>query len=291
MHPSAADPFNLHDDRAYAAWRGEKLRNAPASVEDLIVDVDDIAALRPQERAAIAERLRRGNVAVYRCAAPVDREALRALGRQFGLVRLDRNEMADDDGISSIQVGPDAAHREFIPYTDRPIRWHTDGYYNPPARRIHAMILHCVRNAASGGANTLFDHELAYIALRDRDRRHIEALSRPDAMTIPPRSDGSGVARDAQAGPVFEVDARRLFMRYTARTTSIGWRGDAMTQAAVQALESVLAAPEAQRFTLTLLPGMGILSANVLHSRSGFCNDPQHPRLLLRARYHEPITL
>lgn len=291
MHPPAADPFDLLDDRAYTAWRGEKLRNAPASVDDLIVDVGDVADLRPQERVAIADRLRRGNVAVYRCAAPVDREALRALGQQFGLVRLDRNELADDDGISSIQVGPDALHREFIPYTDRPIRWHTDGYYNPPARRIHAMILHCVRNAASGGANTLFDHELAYIALRDRDPRHIEALSRPDAMTIPARSDESGVARGVQAGPVFEVDAGRLFMRYTARTTSIGWREDAMTRAAVQALESVLAAPEARQFTLTLLPGMGILSANVLHSRSGFFNDPQRPRLLLRARYHEPITL
>ena len=55
--------------------------------------------------------------------------------------------------------------------TSRAIRWHTDGYYNPPERQIRAMILHCVRTAASGGENRVFDHELAYLALRDAERQ------------------------------------------------------------------------------------------------------------------------
>ena len=63
-------------------------------------------------------------------------------------------------------------------------------------------------------------------------------------MTISrPRSDDDGVARAAQTGPVFSVDAQdgSLHMRYTARTRSIEWKDDAATRAAVAALEALLA--------------------------------------------------
>ncbi len=81
--------------------------------------------------------------------------------------RLDRNWLADDDGISSVTVPGEGGRGDYIPYTNRPIRWHTDGYYNPPERRIRAMVLHCVAPAASGGENALLDHEIAYLLLRD----------------------------------------------------------------------------------------------------------------------------
>ena len=61
-----------------------------------------------------------------------DKDMPRALARQFGLARLDANWLADDDGISSVTVRGAAGGGDYIPYTDRPIRWHTDGYYNPP---------------------------------------------------------------------------------------------------------------------------------------------------------------
>ena len=141
------NPFDLSDARAYRAWREGKLAGYPRRAADLIVEVRDPRALSGAERAALAERLRRANVAVYasHVGEDPDRNILRALGRQFGLERLDRNWLAEDDGISSITVRETSAHGEFIPYTDRAMRWHTDGYYNPPARRIRAMALHCVR--------------------------------------------------------------------------------------------------------------------------------------------------
>ena len=80
---------------------------------------------------------------------------------------MDANWLADEDGISQIRVSQATDGRGgFIPYTDRAIRWHTDGYYHPGERRIHGMILHCVRPALSGGVNALFDHEMAYLAMR-----------------------------------------------------------------------------------------------------------------------------
>jgi hypothetical protein len=38
-------------------------------------------------------------------------------------------------------------------------------------------------------------------------------------------------------------------------------------------------------------PGMGLLCANVLHNRSGYSEDPEYPRLLYRARYHDELNL
>jgi hypothetical protein len=70
-----------------------------------------------------------------------DKEIPRQLGRQLGLVHLDSHWLTDDDAISPISVrGAEerGERREFIPYTDKPIRWHTDGYYNTPSARCAA---------------------------------------------------------------------------------------------------------------------------------------------------------
>jgi hypothetical protein len=222
-----------------------------------------------------------------------DKELPRALGAQLGLRRLDANWLADEDGISQIAVSEQTDGRGgFIPYTDRPIRWHTDGYYHPAGRRIRGMILHCVRPAASGGVSGLLDHELAYIALRDASPEHVRALMQPDAMTIPARADDDGVARPAQAGPVFAVDEDgSLHMRYTARTRSIEWKADAATRAAVAALEGLLAGESPWILRARLEPGMGLIGHNVLHERTGFADDPARPRLLYRARYLDRVAL
>ena len=290
----AGSPFAPGDDAAYRAWRAGKLAAYPARFDELVVPVRDPRALTPDEHAALARAIARANMAVYAGAEPAeDRDLPRLLARRFGLTRLDHNWLADDDGISSVTVTADAGRGEFIPYTNKPIRWHTDGYYNPPARRIRAMVLHCVRPAAAGGQNALLDHEIAYILVRDTDPALAAALMRPDAMTIPARADDDGVARPAETGPVFAVDAETgaLHMRYTARTKSIEWSADADVRAAAECLARVLAGPSPYIHRVTLAPGMGLLCNNVLHDRTGFTDDPARPRLIYRARYHDRIRL
>jgi alpha-ketoglutarate-dependent taurine dioxygenase len=286
-------PFDPDDDRAFLAWRERKLADYPDGLPGLVVEVGDPRALTPAERGAMLDRCRRSNMVVYASRARgADKEIPRRLGAQFGLASLDRNWLADDDGVSQVTVAGASGRGDFIPYTNRPIRWHTDGYYQPPQRRIRAMVLHCVERAAEGGENALLDPEIAWLLLREADPAHVRALMREDAMTIPARTDDDGVARPAQAGPVFSVDpvCGQLHMRYTARTRSIEWHPDPAVRAAVAALERVLAAPSPWIHRLTLAPGMGILCNNVLHDRSGFTDDPQRPRLILRARYHERIA-
>ncbi|HJV70576.1 TauD/TfdA family dioxygenase [Ideonella sp.] len=292
-HAASANPFDLDDERAYRIWRDAKLADAPRSIEALMVEVHDPAALRATEREAILARCARFNMALYHSPATREDTGLpRALGRQLGLARLDANWLADDDGISPITVRSGTGEPPagaFIPYTTRAIRWHTDGYYQPSERAIRGMILHCVRPAASGGANRLLDHELAYIALRDASPAHIAALMADDAMTIPAREDEDGVARPAQTGPVFSVAPDgALHMRYTARTRSIEWKNDAATRAAVGCLETVLAeSPHVLR--LRMEAGMGLVANNVLHDREAFIDDPARPRLLYRARYLDRV--
>ncbi len=289
-------PFDLDDGRAYAAWRERKLDIAPRRIEDIVVALDDPRALSADERRALLERCAAANMAIYssNTAGDPDKEIPRRLGLQLGLVHLDSHWLTDDDAISPISVrGAEerGERKEFIPYTDKPIRWHTDGYYNLPERTVRGMVLHCVESAASGGENQLLDHEIAYILLRDENPDFIRALSQPDAMTIPPRMDESGEARAVQPGPVFSIDAQGfLHMRYTARTISIEWRADAATQAAVAALAKLLATPTPWTLHGRLEPGMGLACNNVLHDRSGFTETPQQRRLLYRARYHERVT-
>jgi Taurine catabolism dioxygenase TauD, TfdA family len=309
-----SNPFDLRDEASYQRWRAGKLASRARCVEDLIVDVADAAALGVAEREALLQRLARWNMALYRSpsAAP-DKAIARAIGAQLGLHRLDANWLADEDGVSSITIrgslpptllrnGPPEGERPawggpapgghdgrggFIPYTDRAIKWHTDGYYHPAGRCIRAMVLHCVRPARSGGVNALLDHELAYIALRDASPVWIRALMAPDAMTIPSREGEAGVEREAQSGPVFSVDPKdgALHMRYTARTRSIEWKADAATHEAAAFLDRFLSHDNPHVLRVRLDAGMGIVAHNVLHDRSGFVDHPQQPRLLYRARY------
>src|SRR5512134_3067777 len=151
-------PFDLDDEASYQRWRAVKLGTQARHADDLIVDVADASALSVAERAALLQRCARWNMAIYRSAKPGADQALALrVGAQLGLHRLDANWLADEDGVSSITVsrplppsalravppegeraawdGPAPRRDErggFIPYTDKPIRWHTDGYYNPP---------------------------------------------------------------------------------------------------------------------------------------------------------------
>jgi len=307
------DPFDPDQPVAYARWRQAKLASQPRSVEDLIVTVSDPRSLSATEQTALLQRCAHSNMAIYR--SPIleeDKRIARLIGAQLGLHRLDANWLADEDGISPIavsratlsqphnhpetpEVSSSAEQRgtrsDFIPYTDRAIKWHTDGYYHPQARRIEGMILHCVRAAKEGGQTGVADPDMLYIAVRDANPAWAQALWASDAMTIPERVDQEGVARPAQSGPVF---CRRsdggLQLRYTARTRSIVWKDDPTTRDAVDFMAATLAARPPWVFHLTLEPGMGLVSNNVLHDRTAFIDEPTHPRLLYRARFLDCIT-
>lgn len=287
----SVSPFALDDDSAYQHWREHKLAQTPTELAALIVEIRDPRQLTAAERTALLDRCRRTNMAIYigTTGDDPDKAIPRMLGAQLGLHRLDHNAGADDDAITSLTVQTDARHRDYIPYSNRAISWHTDGYYNRPERQIHGLLLHCVQPAAEGGQNDLLDHEIAYILLRDQNPEFIRALMHPECMTIPANHVDGEEVRPDQTGAVFTVRADgRLHMRYTNRARNIRWRDDAVTREAVAALKSLLETGAPWMMSGRLEAGWGLISNNVLHTRSGF-TDGAVPRLLYRARYYDRL--
>ncbi|WP_051302274.1 TauD/TfdA family dioxygenase [Sedimenticola selenatireducens] len=285
-------PFSLDDDGFYRAWRVRKLAGYPTSLEQLLVLVRDPRCLSDEEFNAIRQRVQKANMAIYisETGSDPDPEIPLSLGRQFGARHLNHNWLSDDTGLTSLKVAADGVRQQYIPYSNRPIKWHTDGYYNRPEEQIHSLILHCIQSAGSGGENALLDHEIAYILLRDRNPEFITALMGPDVMTIPPRMNMSEVARQEEVGPVFSImPCGNLHMRYTIRTRHVVWSEDPLTQEALGALSEILNSDSPYIFRGRLEPGMGLISNNILHDRTAFQNDEQGVRHLYRARYYDRL--
>ncbi len=297
------NPFDLADEKSYAAWREWKLSSYPRHAAEIRFDISGLLAPSAGEKAALSAACTICNMAIYRVpvrsettgadAAAVLGGELRQFASQFALGIVEDHRSAGDDGIVAIEVTEQASKRAFIPYTKRALNWHTDGYYNPPDVPIRSMILHCARPAREGGENALLDPEIAYIRLRDASRAEIAAMMHPEAMTIPESVEEDGRVRPTSTGPVFIVDPvdGNLTTRYTARTRNIHWRDDADTRAAVARLERLLGHEEEPLILkYRLEAGEGLLSNNVLHTRTAFENEDEAGRLLLRARYRQRIA-
>ena len=299
-------PFFLGNSEDYARWRDAKLAAFPKNVNELVVEIADPVHPTNAEVSAIRDRISRCGMAVYAGPALDDVEdakaLVKALGLHFGLKTLDHNPYADEDDITPLHVAAgeerlEQGRKMYIPYTSRPISWHTDGYYNTTARRIRGMILHCVRQAgAAGGENALFDTELAYLLMREQDPEMIKAFAAPNAMTIPGNDIDADVERGDVSGPVFSLNKDgSLYMRYTARKRNIVWPKDDATQRAVKFMQDILAdggPGEPYIFRHRMEPGQGLICNNVLHTRTGFedTSDDAGLRMMLRARYLERVA-
>ena len=291
LSASSGSPFSLDSTEAYQHWRQHKLEQRPA-VAELIVALENPFQLTALEKSRIKDLCRRCNAAIYKVSdsyRSTDKELVHQLGLQFGLSHLDDNLRSDEDDITSLTVTEQQGN-QYSPYTNRPISWHTDGYYNAPQHQVRGFILHCAQPAAEGGENSLIDHELVYLRLRDENPAYIEALMHPEAMTIPPNVEAGTEIRGACIGPVFSIDALTgsLHMRYSARKRNIEWRDDELTLEAADLISEILDIDDlAYRYRLKA--GEGVICNNILHKRSGFSDSPDEKRLMYRARYYDRV--
>jgi hypothetical protein len=287
------DPYALDRPAAYRRWREAKLDAHPRSPRDLVVEVRDPRSLAASETARLRDLCARSNMAIYASpfAGVADKDIARGVGEQLDLGSPLANLLSDEDAITSLEVVPGKAGRGYIPYSNRRLLWHTDGYYNAPEETVRSFVLHCVRPAARAGVTRLMDPEIAYILLRDADPAYVRALSAPAALTIPANAEIGEALRPARTGPVFSFEGGALHMRYTARTRSIEWADDEATRAAVRFLAETLESASPWIFELRLEGGQGLVCNNVLHSRTAFEDDPSPApgRLVYRARHTRRI--
>jgi alpha-ketoglutarate-dependent taurine dioxygenase len=295
---NTTSPFALDNHQVYYDWRQRKLDNYPDESSKLIVEISDMANPTPVEQEKMSGILAKTNMVIYASRKiPQDNKAPRLaiakLASHFGLNCAEAHRSAGEERMVALEVSNQGTKRGYIPYSTKPLNWHTDGYYNGQDEEIGTFILHCAQNALAGGQNQLLDPEIAYIRLRDKNPAYIEALSHPEAMTIPFNTEPDGTIRPDSVGPVFKAlaDNSAMTMRYTARTRSISWRDDAMTREAVAFLVHLMDNNEKHIHTLTMQPGQGLINNNVLHNRTGFENGGENgkSRLLYRIRFLQRI--
>ena len=280
------------NQRVFANWAAWKKDQPPPDAAALLVEIENIHAPAQAELDRVRARCLRYNMALIETGAPADKAGVRAFGRALGLERLDRNLCADGDGVTSLRVAGAGQRGEYIPYSNQPLNWHTDGYYNDLHHQIGAFILYCVQNAAEGGENAVLDPEWIYLRMREREPAWVEALHAPDAMTIPANVKDGRLLRPEQTGPVFLVSERHgsLHMRYTARKRHVEWKNDTATREAAAWLEETMNGDVAPVVRLKLKPGQGLVSNNVLHNRAGFSDAPGRERVVYRARYYDRVA-
>jgi len=287
-------PYLLENEGEYQAWRARKLKVRQEMSASRIFELDQQGRLSRSILPALRKQVAAYNFVVFQSASELDKPEFLALNRQFGLVELDANLGADEDRVTSLQVVGDADERaRYIPYTNRAMNWHTDGYYNSFERRIDAFVLYCVNQAGRGGGNYLFDHEMMYLLIRDQSPAALAALMCNDMLRIPANVQQNRVIRAEESGPVFSLQAGScvLNMRYTSRPQNIVWKTDKRSTEALNLVREILMAGSAT-VEVGLQPRQGIVCNNVLHGRQAFQDTPGQPaRLIYRARYHDAIDL
>lgn len=278
----------------YKHWRDEKLTNAADSIESCVVEITNPFALTSVEKEKIQQLCHHNNFALFEIKAQeYYDQAILQINQQMGLIDYDQHLYAQNNGLAYITQSDKIKQSNFIPYTNKAIGWHTDGYYNVISNQVRAFSLFCVSPSAKGGVNQWIDPQMVYLLLRENNKNTVETLSHPQTMSIPEHKVDGSIRRAKSTGPIFFIDkfSNALYMRYTQRKKNIDFLDSTKTKQAVALLDNLLNSTTPYHFKHTMSANQGLLCNNVLHNRSAFIDDPQHPRLLLRGRYANRIGL
>ena len=266
----------------FLRWAEEKERDIPHNIDGIIVNIHDINNVKISEIAKIKETINKCNSCIYssKIALKSNTNLLKFV-ESVGMRTYDRNNIESNE-ISTI-TPLESNKINYIPYTNKSLNWHTDGYYDK--KSIFSWLLHCVHPATHGGENYLLDHELA---LREYVLRYddVNNLMSEDALTIPESKDTS---RSEISTYIFSIknQYKKLHMRFSMRKDNIGTSpkaGDAVTK-----LKEIIE-NDCAKYSLTykLQKNEGIITNNILHGRKAF-KDDKVKRKLLRIRSYERL--
>ncbi len=283
-----ANRFDLGSDEDYLQWRDEKLAAYPKNVGELVVELGDMTALSPAEKAKIMETVERANMCVYTSgSAELEMSSLLALGKQLGVTRTDKSARhAQSDELTDSGILNKA-----IPFSTRHCNWHTDATYYGSDNTIQALFLLCKRPAIEGGSNKVLDHEVLYIQLRDSHPGALDVLMNKNCFNY--RNPATGEIDLQRGGKVFWTNADgHLCHRFSFRKMDMAWSDDSDVTAARNVLESLISDESAHVIEGRLESGMGLISNNVLHTREKLVDsdDDAKKRLLFRTRFYDRVN-
>lgn len=294
-------PLSISSSADFDVWARHKLSlYSPEAKQRLLqpLEIDVEQGFNNAQLITLRQQVQDYNLAIYQIAEnrKIEPESINAMAAQLGLKALDANLCANEDLISVItdtshdSPGSDQRKR-YIPYSNKPLNWHTDGYYNPYHQRVRSIWLHCQQAASRGGENSFIDPEIVYILLRQENPWFIEALSHPEVMRIPANIENGKSVRDETSSSVFQVSEgfSQLEMRFSQRKRHIIWRDDSLTREALAFLNELLEQDLIWRIDYRLQAGQGVISNNTLHRRSAYEDDAGSRRVYIRARYYNRI--
>ena len=266
----------------FLRWAEEKEKNIPENIDGIFVNIHDINNVKTSEIAKIKETINKYNSCIYS-----SKIALKSNTDLLKFVELVGMKTYDCNNIESSKITTitplENKKINYIPYTDKSLNWHTDGYYDK--KSIFSWLLHCVNPATEGGENFLLDHELVlreYIFSND----DIDDLMAGDALTIPESKDTS---RSEISTYIFSFknQYKKLHMRFSMRKDNIGTSPKASL--AVTKLKKIIE-NDCAKYSLSykLQKNEGIITNNILHGRKAF-KDDMVKRTLLRIRSYERL--
>ena len=267
----------------FIEWSAKKDLNIPSNINDLKVSISDINHVSKAEISQIKQKLTKFNCCIYASGTDLDDNSkIMRFAQSLGMRTFDSHNI-DDSAISTISANKDENNIRYIPYTNKGLNWHTDGYYD--SKPIFSWLLHCIEPALSGGENFLLDHELAireYILKYD----DIIYLTNNETFSIP---TDEVAKREITSNYVCDMnnEYKKLHMNFSMRKENIIVNKN--SESAMSKLIKIIK-EDCKKYHLTykLSKSEGIVSNNILHGRNAF-KDGRVMRKILRIRSHERL--
>ena len=269
----------------YNRWASDKLGSYTNNINNLMVEIRNPLKLSKSEKDKCFKILKSQNMVFFNIGKPQKNIgfSLQELARQFGMGNYELDSQSNETGLTKIQVETNKDHGEYIPYTNKPLNWHTDGYYNSIKNTILSWLLYCENSSVSGGTNKFMDHEIAYI-LYNQKYQNIHELMTKDVYTIPENKIN---LRLETKGYIFRFINKKLHMRFSMREKNIVWKKSIIDS--VNNLKKIIKESTEFHVNHKLLPGQGVLTNNIIHMRTTFTNTKNKNRLLYRLRSKKRI--
>ena len=272
----------------YRRWRDRKLSSFTSDIDKLMVEIKNPRKLSTAEISLSSQIIKQSNLVFFQLEKNENdiKSSLMDLAGQFGMSDFEILESSEKSGLTKIEVSSKSKEKsEYVPYTNKALNWHTDGYYSGTDNPILSWLLYCQSNSSNGGENSFMDHEIAYILFNDESSA-IDDLMSKDAFTIPANAQNG---RRAMSSYVFRLLNNKLHMKFSMREKNIIWSEKIISS--VDLLKSIIRENENYQINYKLSPNQGVISNNVIHMRSSFTNTSNKNRLLYRLRSKKRIGI
>ena len=282
--------MNILDSKSddYKRWKELKLANFTGDIGKLTIDIKNPHSLTKNEASKCSDIIERGNILFFRLENEFAdiKDSLLKLSKQFGMDDFEILESSEKSGLTKIEVSDeDKIKSEYVPYTNKALNWHTDGYYNDVSDPILSWMLFCHSDSDIGGENRFIDHEIVYILFNEMSDS-LNDLLLEQAFTIPENKNNN---RKEISGYVFKLLSNKLHMRFTMREKNIIWNKKIMKS--IKLLKSIILENENYQIKHKLKPNEGVISNNIIHMRTSFTNSDNKNRLLYRLRSKKRISV